>query len=132
MEFDFVYTKFGLKYTRGKDTGAQNVLLARVEIVPFHFCDFVKEIFGTVYQLVLIGPVKALLDTGVSPEPLCGLIEVGVEVELRPPVLVQQPGARAVQGGVGRRHRRVDVGHGRQDGDDGITNISPNLVHLEL
>ena len=68
VKFYLVDSKFGLKDTRCEDTSSQNVLLCRLKIfLIFDDIHLVQEIFGTVYQLVLVGPIKACLYPRILP-----------------------------------------------------------------
>jgi hypothetical protein len=61
-KWDLVYAKLGLEDSRCENSASQNVLMRRTEVVFLDVVHSIQEVFGTVYQLVLVRTLEALLE----------------------------------------------------------------------
>ena len=61
LNWDLVDAKLGLEDSWCENSASQNVLMRRTEVVLLDVVHSIEEVFGTVYQLVFVRTLEALL-----------------------------------------------------------------------
>ena len=79
MELDLVDAELGLEDARRENSAAEDVLVRGAEVVLLDVVRSVEEVFGTVYQLVLVRTFEAFLKGQRKKSRSLVLVSQGIE-----------------------------------------------------